>query len=130
MEDLFNFSNTENILGNIASSPSTTSSILNPQSNRLNPQNQHVSNDLIEQKKNEKEAIKLVIVGDPQVGKTTFLTKHLNGSFNSGYNATIGASTFNLQFNTNLDSHRYDVLDVAGQNLFAGKRSEYYKDIK
>merc|ERR1719464_1459180 len=105
MEDLFDFANADNILGNIASSPSA-SSILNPQSNRLNPQNHHVNNDLIqqsnnsnaEQQKKEKEAIKLVIVGDPQVGKTTFLTKHLNGSFTQSYNATIGASTFNLQF--------------------------------
>ena len=29
-----------------------------------------------------------------------------------------------------LDSHKYEVLDVAGQNLFAGKRDQYYKDIK
>eukprot|EP01084_Bolivina_argentea_P144389 253332_1 len=122
-----------------STSPRGTTSILNP------PRGMHrsnssprgytptVNNDTEvkekEEKKKKKKVFKVAIIGDPQVGKTTFLTKHLNDSFNASYHATIGASTFNLQFNTNLDTHLYEVFDVAGQNLFAGKRDRYYKDI-
>mmetsp|Transcript_36827 Transcript_36827/g.32534 ORF Transcript_36827/g.32534 Transcript_36827/m.32534 type:complete len:480 (+) Transcript_36827:22-1461(+) len=124
MEDLFNFGNTDNILLGTPKNVATKQAGFSATS--------IVNDDSKTDKKDAKKEknIKIVIVGDPQVGKTAFLTKHLNGSFDSKYRATMGASTFNLEFNTNLDSHKYEVLDVAGQNLFAGKRDQHYKDIK
>eukprot|EP00485_Elphidium_margaritaceum_P011849 CAMPEP_0202698708 /NCGR_PEP_ID=MMETSP1385-20130828/11946_1 /ASSEMBLY_ACC=CAM_ASM_000861 /TAXON_ID=933848 /ORGANISM="Elphidium margaritaceum" /LENGTH=513 /DNA_ID=CAMNT_0049355475 /DNA_START=50 /DNA_END=1591 /DNA_ORIENTATION=+ len=79
--------------------------------------------------KNKVKTYKVIVVGDAQCGKSSFLTKHLNGSFDASYRATIGSSAFNLEFNTNLDTHKFEVLDIAGQNLFAGKRDQYYKGI-
>eukprot|EP01083_Nonionella_stella_P194486 717345_1 len=143
MEDLFNFDNTDNILGDMKSTEpkqkglgisSTPPSMLDNQRSHSHVSDTTPNNDLqdLQDKKEDKKkpkTYKIALIGDPQVGKTTYLTKHLNGSFNTSYNATIGASTFHLQFNTNLDSHNYEVLDIAGQNLFAGKRDKYYKEI-
>ena len=95
MDDLFNFGGIDgNILGdNIAASPSNHS---------MTKHDSHISDKSAdsEQKNNSKKPFKVVIVGDPQVGKTSFLTKHLNGSFDSQYRATVGASTIALEFNT------------------------------
>ena len=130
MEDLFDFSNTDNILG-------TPKNVPTPQAgfaSKTNINDDNTTNDdnkeTKEKKDKKKESYKIVLVGDPQVGKTTFLTKHLNGSFDSQYRATVGASTFHLQFNTNLDNHKFECMDVAGQDIFAGKRDDYYKNIR
>ena len=99
MEDLFNFGNTDNILGQPKNVPTKQAGF--GVSNVMNDDSK--TNKTDEPKK--KGAIKIVIVGDPHVGKTTFLTKHLNGSFDSKYRATIGASTFHLEFNTKYKLH-------------------------
>ena len=62
-------------------------------------------NDVHEQnEKEKKEVIKIAICGDPQVGKTSFVKKHLNGEFDASYRATVGCSAFQLIFNTTYSS--------------------------
>jgi len=135
MDDLFNFESLHSLSLDAAAlgSNRSTSGAASPPSSVPRQQSQHSNSDNgfdPEQKKESgKAAFKVCIVGDPQVGKTSFLTKHLDGSFDAKYRATVGASTFSLTFNTNLEPYTFDVRDVAGQNLFAGKRDEYYQGI-
>ena len=100
MEDLFNFGSNDNILGTPKNVPTKQAGF-----STSNTTNDDSKTNRKDDKKDK--SIKIVIVGDPQVGKTAFLTKHLNGSYDSKYRATMGASTFNLEFNTKYDCVRH-----------------------
>ncbi|KAM9951218.1 hypothetical protein ACTFIT_012324 [Dictyostelium discoideum] len=70
----------------------------------------------------EKEQIKLVLVGDGGVGKTTFVQRHLTGEFEPRYIPTLGVSVHPLIFYTNFGKIHFNVWDTAGQEKFGGLR--------
>jgi GTP-binding nuclear protein Ran len=70
--------------------------------------------------------IKLELVCDGGVGKTTFVKRHLTGEFEKKYNATVGVEVHPLQFQTNRGLIVYNVWDTAGQEKFGGLRDGYY----
>ncbi|KAK5583389.1 hypothetical protein RB653_004982 [Dictyostelium firmibasis] len=74
----------------------------------------------------KEEHIKLVLVGDGGVGKTTFVQRHLTGEFEPRYIPTLGVSVHALIFYTNFGKIHFNVWDTAGQEKFGGLRDGYY----
>jgi len=69
---------------------------------------------------------KIVLVGDSGVGKTSFIKRHRNGSFDGKYIATQGVDVVPLTFNTNYGLITFKIWDCAGQEKFGGLRDGYY----
>lgn len=68
---------------------------------------------------------KVAIVGDGGVGKTTFVKKHLTGTFETKYVPTLGVNVHPY------DGHgqyqfKYNLWDTAGQEKFSGLDAGYY----
>ncbi|KAL7671828.1 hypothetical protein ACOME3_006730 [Neoechinorhynchus agilis] len=70
--------------------------------------------------------VKMLLVGDGGVGKTTFVKRHLTGEFEKRYVATLGVEVHPLKFNTNRGMITFNVWDTAGQEKFGGLRDGYY----
>ncbi|KAJ1354979.1 hypothetical protein KIN20_012086 [Parelaphostrongylus tenuis] len=69
---------------------------------------------------------KLVLIGDGDTGKTTFVKRHLTDEFEKKYVATLGAEEQPLIFYTNQGKIRFNVWDTSGQELYGGLRDGYY----
>ncbi|XP_039164870.1 GTP-binding nuclear protein Ran1A isoform X1 [Eucalyptus grandis] len=65
---------------------------------------------------------KLLIIGDPGTGKTTFLKRRLPEEFEEIYEPTTGVEVYPLHFFTNRGMIRFDCWDTPGQGL----RDGYY----
>lgn len=68
---------------------------------------------------------KITIVGDGGVGKSTFVKKHLTGTFETKYVPTLGVDVHPY------DGHgryqfKYNLWDTAGQEKFSGLDAGYY----
>ena len=77
---------------------------------------------------NQTQELKLILVGDGGVGKTTFVKRHLSGEFEKKYIATQGVEVHPMQFNTTKGNIKFNVWDTAGQEKFSGLRDGYYID--
>lgn len=70
---------------------------------------------------------KIILIGDGAVGKTSFIKRYLDGSFNKLYVATIGAEVYfiNIQIS---DTHyiTFEIWDTAGQEANSGLSDAYY----
>ncbi|RZC06199.1 GTP-binding nuclear protein Ran-3 [Glycine soja] len=60
------------------------------------------------------------------LGKTTFVKRHLTGEFEKKYEPTIGVEVHPLDFFTNCGKIRFYCWDTAGQEKFGGLRDGYY----
>lgn len=69
---------------------------------------------------------KLVLVGDGGTGKSTFVKRHIEGSFERKYVATLGVEVRPLRFFTNHGQVVFNIWDTAGQEKFGGLRDGYY----
>lgn len=70
--------------------------------------------------------MKIVLVGDINVGKTTFFNQHLGGSFQSRYLKTVGQA-MSLRTSVIEDRHiKYQILILAGHPKFKAKRSVFF----
>jgi GTP-binding nuclear protein Ran len=67
--------------------------------------------------------LKMIIVGDGGVGKTTFVTKHLTGNFEKKYVPTLGVEVrpYNDTF-----LNKYNIWDTAGREAYSGLKEGYY----
>lgn len=72
--------------------------------------------------------LKLILVGDGGVGKTTFVKRHLTGEFEKKYIATIGVEVHPMEFFTSKGKVKFNVWDTAGQEKLAGLKDGYYID--
>ena len=63
---------------------------------------------------------KIIVVGDANVGKTTFVERHLTGEFKKNYEPTLGVDVHPLFFNTNYGRIIFDVWDVGQEGLLDG----------
>ncbi len=70
--------------------------------------------------------IKVLLVGDGAVGKTTFVKRHRLGVYDKRYNATMGVEVHPIKFHTNKGPIIFNIWDVAGQEKFGGLREGYY----
>jgi small GTP-binding protein len=77
-----------------------------------------------------KEKIKVTVIGDGGVGKTSLIQRFINGTFQKDYIKTIGANFSNYKVEKN--GHRTELLfwDLAGQDDFHFLRPSFYKASK
>jgi GTP-binding nuclear protein Ran len=69
---------------------------------------------------------KVVVIGDANVGKTTFIKRHLTGDFTTTYEPTVGTEISTLRFQTTKGVPKFVVWDCAGQEQFSGLRDGYW----
>lgn len=72
--------------------------------------------------------MKVVMIGDGGVGKTTYINRLLTGDFNKRYIATVGATSNLISFNTTKGRITFDVVDTAGQEILNASQLQYFKD--
>ena len=70
--------------------------------------------------------LKMILMGDGGVGKTTFVKRHVTGEFEKKYVATVGVAVHPLRFHTNRGPICFNVWDTAGQEKLGGLRDGYY----
>ena len=70
---------------------------------------------------------KIIVVGDPSVGKTTLIRKYTTGAFQKDYIATLGAQFSNYEENLEGKKVRMFIWDLAGQETFEFMRHKFYK---
>ncbi|XP_025107743.1 ras-related protein Rab-7L1-like [Pomacea canaliculata] len=77
----------------------------------------------------EEVLFKVIIIGDPTVGKTSFVHRYVNYSFRRDYKMTIGVD-FALKVIRWSDkcNIKLQLWDIAGQERFTSMTRVYYKD--
>lgn len=72
-------------------------------------------------------SIKVVLLGDSGVGKTSIVTKYVTGCMPDVAIPTVGAAF--VTKDVNIDNHSYQLLiwDTAGQELYRGLSPMYYR---
>ena len=77
--------------------------------------------------KKKKIKIKVTIIGDGSVGKTSLIQKFTQGTFKTDYIKTIGAQLTNYE--TEIDDYRIELIfwDIAGQDNFHFLRPSFYR---
>ncbi len=85
---------------------------------------------LEEESVKKKLKIKVTVVGDGGVGKTSLIQKFTQGKFKTDYIKTIGAELTN--YKTEIDGYKIKLLfwDIAGQDNFHFLRPSFYKASK
>lgn len=71
---------------------------------------------------------KIIIVGEPEVGKTSLIKKFMSGRFSKDYKVSIGTNMFIKELD--LDSGmniKLQIWDIAGQERWTEMRHIYYK---
>uniref|UniRef100_A0A667Y8W1 Ras-related protein Rab n=1 Tax=Myripristis murdjan TaxID=586833 RepID=A0A667Y8W1_9TELE len=72
--------------------------------------------------------LKILVIGDQNVGKTTFVHRYVSGQFNRDYRSTVGVdfSMKALQW-SDTETVRLHLWDIAGQERFISMARIYYK---
>ncbi|MHA2287205.1 MAG: Rab family GTPase [Promethearchaeota archaeon] len=72
--------------------------------------------------------IKVIIIGEAGVGKTSLVKKFVSSRFTSDYRVSIGANLFvkELKINSNVDVS-IQIWDIAGQEKWVKMRHLYYR---
>ncbi len=72
--------------------------------------------------------IKVIIIGEAGVGKTSLVKKFVSGHFARDYRASIGANLFIKELNLNSEGNvSIQIWDIAGQERWKKMRHLYYK---
>ncbi len=72
--------------------------------------------------------IKVIIIGEAGVGKTSLVKKFVSGHFAKDYRASIGTNMFIKKLDLNLDQKvSIQIWDIAGQEKWTKMRHLYYK---
>ena len=79
-------------------------------------------------KKEEEEAIKVVLVGNSGVGKTCISQRYMNDTFTQQEGSTIGASYFQKILDIDGKTVRLDIWDTAGQEKYRAMGKMFYKE--
>ncbi|XP_071101249.1 ras-related protein Rab-5B-like [Haliotis cracherodii] len=79
------------------------------------------------QPKPKTQHVKLVLLGDQGVGKSSLALRFVRGEFHENSEATIGAAF--LTQTTNVDNHsiKFDIWDTAGQERYHSLAPMYYR---
>ena len=85
---------------------------------------------LEEESAKKKIKIKVTVIGDGGVGKTSLIQKFTKGTFQTDYIKTIGAQL--TKYKTEIDGYRIELIfwDIAGQNDFHFLRPTFYRASK
>ncbi len=78
-----------------------------------------------------KFSLKIIIIGEPAVGKTSLVKKYVSGQFTEDYRSSIGTNIFTkkivLEENT---IATLQLWDIAGQERWIKMRGSYYSGAK
>jgi len=74
----------------------------------------------------QNKVLKVVLVGDGGVGKTSYIKRYITGHFETKHIATVGIESNPITLHTNKGIFRLNVWDCAGMEVFGGMRTEYY----
>ena len=85
--------------------------------------------NITEVSENEKESLKLkiVIIGDAGVGKTSMIQQFVNRKFDKRYEETIGVEFQVKTFKINDTITKIEIWDTAGSERFASITKNYYR---
>ncbi|KAJ9593914.1 hypothetical protein L9F63_014674, partial [Diploptera punctata] len=76
----------------------------------------------------EEELYKVIIVGDPNVGKTSFVQRYVENSFSSCYKGTVGVDfTLKTVKWSEERTLKLQLWDIAGQERFTWMTKIYYR---
>ncbi|MFW9945442.1 MAG: Rab family GTPase [Candidatus Odinarchaeota archaeon] len=71
--------------------------------------------------------LKIIIIGDPGVGKTSLVKKFISGQFSRDYKASIGTNLFIKKMESDSDEKiSLNLWDIAGQERWVKMRHLYY----
>ena len=70
---------------------------------------------------------KVIIVGDPSVGKTSLLLRYTNNAFGRFYAPTLGVKVSDKIFHKNDSIFQLTLWDIGGQQKFDRMRREFYR---
>ena len=88
-----------------------------------------MSKSLEEKKKERLYEIKIVLLGDPSVGKSSLVQRFCSDKFEDKYKITIGGAYLQKEVNLkNGDILKLHIWDTGGQEKFRSMASLYYKD--
>ncbi|MHA1458109.1 MAG: Rab family GTPase [Promethearchaeota archaeon] len=72
--------------------------------------------------------IKVIIIGEAGVGKTSLVKRYVSGHFTKDYRTSIGANLFIKELNLNSGNNvSIQIWDIAGQERWKKMRHLYYK---
>lgn len=71
--------------------------------------------------------LKIVVIGDSGVGKTSLLNRYIDNYFTTDHNSTIGVEFKAKTFVVNGENCTFHIWDTAGQERFRAITSTYYR---
>lgn|SRR3990167_5993754 len=71
--------------------------------------------------------LKVILLGDSGVGKTSLLDRYVNNKFSDQYKATIGSDFLTKEITIGNDVISLQIWDTAGQERFRGLGSAFYR---
>lgn len=74
--------------------------------------------------------LKLILIGDGRVGKTSIINKYINNSFNENENMTTNVSYSEKVLVYQDKKYKFSIWDTAGQEKFNAVTPIYYRDAK
>ena len=78
----------------------------------------------------KKITLKIIIIGEPAVGKTSLVKKFITGKFAIDYKASIGTNIFTKKIITTDIDITLQLWDIAGQERWINMRHSYYSGAK
>ncbi|TFF87914.1 MAG: GTP-binding protein, partial [Promethearchaeota archaeon] len=72
-------------------------------------------------------SFKIVVIGEPGVGKTSLVKRFVSGFFSKEYKASIGTNMYIKRLNLGNLEVLLSLWDIAGQEQWASMRHKYYK---
>jgi len=75
----------------------------------------------------KKYIFKIVLLGDPGVGKSSLITRFVHNRFQSSYLMTIGVDILSKQLFVGKDEVLFLISDIGGQERFASVREKFYR---
>lgn len=75
-------------------------------------------------------SVKIVIIGDGGVGKSSFVERIQTGNFDRKYEPTMGVEAYPIPLTTNKGNIVLNMWDVAGQERFSNNRAKYYTEAR
>ena len=91
--------------------------------------NSHTDESLSEESKNE-ETIKIIILGDSEVGKTSFIIRFTKNKFDETYLATIGVDYKDRIINIENKLYKLMYYDTAGEEKYKSIPKNYIKNMQ
>ena len=76
------------------------------------------------------ENIKIILIGDTQVGKTSFLNQFFSEGFNNNFISTIGITERSKILHYENKVYKIQIWDTAGQERFESIPKQYYEKIE